>query len=117
MEKKYYSVDQKKLMQYFPLQKVIKGMFLIYENLLGLKFVKLENAEVTNGCMSTNHLKHCFQTWHEDVKLYQVNDKASGETMGFFFTDLHARDGKSRQEATGFLQPVILLSRTCTLWK
>ena len=50
----------------------------IYQDLLGLKFSKLEGVP----------------TWHEDVKVYQVHDKASDEVLGEFYLDLHPRDNK-----------------------
>jgi len=77
-EKKLYSVDHRKLKEYFPLDKVIAGTLDIYQCLLGLEFTKLEDGEV----------------WHNDVLMYQVDDKETQETLGYFFLDLHPREGK-----------------------
>jgi len=87
-EKNNYSVDKEKLREYFPLDTVTTGMLEIYQRLLGLKFTKLEGAQV----------------WHDDVSLYQVDDAASGETIGYFFLDLHPRDGKYGHAAMWDLQ-------------
>jgi thimet oligopeptidase len=90
VEKNNYSVDKEKLKEYFPLETVTSGMMEIYQRLLGLKFTKLEGGEV----------------WHDDVSQYQVDDKATGENIGYFYMDLHPRDGKYGHAAMWGLQPV-----------
>jgi len=57
---------------------VTAGLMDIYQRLLGLVFTRMENPEV----------------WHDDVEMYKVDDKDSGETIGYFFLDLYPRDGK-----------------------
>merc|ERR1712106_989751 len=89
VEKNNYSVDKEKLKEYFPLEKVTSGMMDIYQRLLGLKFTKLEGGEV----------------WHEDVSMYQVDDKSTGENIGYFYMDLHPRDGKYGHASMWDLQP------------
>merc|ERR1711892_72473 len=89
VEKENYSVDKEKLKEYFPLEKVTSGMLEIYQTLLGLKFTKLEGGEV----------------WHDDVSMHQVDDKATGENIGYFYMDLHPRDGKYGHAAMWDLQP------------
>lgn len=46
VEEQRYSVDQETLKQYFPLHKVTEGLFEIYQHLLGLDFVEIDNPEV-----------------------------------------------------------------------
>merc|ERR1719209_2067829 len=89
VKKKNYSVDKMKLKEYFPLDTVTSGMLAIYQRLLGLEFIKLDGGEV----------------WHDDVSLHQVNDKRTGENIGYFFMDLHPRDGKYGHAAMWDLQP------------
>jgi Zn-dependent oligopeptidase len=59
--KKNYKLDSEKIREYFPVEQVKEQTMEIYQDLLVLKFSKLEGAP----------------TWHEDVKVYQVQDKAS----------------------------------------
>ena len=44
--------------------------------------------------------------WHDDVLMYQVDDQKTGEIMGYFFLDLHPRDGKFGHAAMWDLQMV-----------
>ena len=43
--------------------------------------------------------------WHEEVSLHSVRDARSGLTLGYFFMDLHPRDGKYGHAAMWDLQP------------
>ncbi len=76
LKKTKYSVDTQQIKKYFPLNIVIEGMFEIYQNLLGVKFVKDEQGE----------------RWHDSVQRYIV--KSEGKTVGIFFMDLFSREGK-----------------------
>jgi len=89
VEEKLYAVDQNQLKEYFPIQTVTKGLLEIYQELLSLKFTEIENGEV----------------WHEDVRLFRVNDAQDNTMLGYFFLDLYPREGKYGHAAVFTLQP------------
>ena len=78
LKEKFYSIDEEKIKEYFPVDHVVKETMEIYQELLGLKFTLIPNV----------------QLWHEDASMYLVEDAANGETLGHFYLDLHPRDNK-----------------------
>ena len=82
-KKKYYQVDDDKIKEYFPTDKVISGMFEVFGKLFGVTFTKAD-----------------LPTWHPDVIVYQIKDKKTGELISDFYLDLFPRDGKYTHAAT-----------------
>jgi oligopeptidase A len=76
--KQKYAVDKEALRAYFPFQKVLEGMFNIYQNIFGLKFEKIVAP----------------YKWIDDLQLYLVTDSATGEPLGMFYLDMFPREGK-----------------------
>jgi oligopeptidase A len=76
--KQKYAVDKEALRAYFPFQKVLDGMFNIYQNIFGLKFEKIAVP----------------YKWIDDLQLYLVTDSATGEPLGMFYLDMFPREGK-----------------------
>jgi len=76
--KQKYAVDKEALRAYFPFQKVLDGMFNIYQNIFGLKFEKIVAP----------------YKWIDDLQLYLVTDSATGEPLGVFYLDMFPREGK-----------------------
>ncbi|WP_206617351.1 oligopeptidase A [Pseudomonas alkylphenolica] len=71
-----YSVSQETLRAYFPIDKVLSGLFAIVQRLYGIEIAELKG----------------FDTWHPDVRLFEI--KEHGQHVGRFFFDLYARANK-----------------------
>lgn len=78
-KKKNFEVDLNELKDFFPLEKVLQGMFQVMGKLFSLRF-----EEQTKG----------FPTWHKDVRLFVAKDAKSGTDFGAFYLDLFPRSGK-----------------------
>ncbi len=71
-----YSISQEILRAYFPIDKVLSGLFVIVERLYGIQITELKG----------------FDSWHPDVRLFEIRE--NGEHVGRFFFDLYARANK-----------------------
>lgn len=78
VKQRKFSLSQEAVRPYFPLPKVIAGLFDIVHRLFDVTIVDKSDS---------------VQRWHDDVRFYQVfNDK--NELIGGFYFDLYARQGK-----------------------
>jgi thimet oligopeptidase len=73
-----FGVDNFEVAKYFPLQLVLDGMFELTSEMFGITF-----REITD-----------FDTWHDDVKCYAIDEAATGEEIARFYLDLFPREGK-----------------------
>ena len=76
--KQKYAVDKEALRDFFPFQRVVDGMFNIYQSIFGLKFEKIDAP----------------YKWIDDLQLYMVTDSSTGEPLGMFYLDMFPREGK-----------------------
>jgi len=76
--KQKYAVDKEALRDFFPFQRVLEGMFNIYQSIFGLKFEKIAAP----------------YKWIDDLQFYMVTDAATGEPLGMFYLDMFPREGK-----------------------
>ncbi len=76
IKKRKHQIDMQVIKEYFPLDTVNRGMFDIYETLLGVKLA--EDVSLPK--------------WHPSVKAFRVN--RDGKTVAIFYMDLFPRDGK-----------------------
>lgn len=72
-----YAVSQEALRPWFPVQRVLSGLFAVVSRLFGLDIAKVDGVD----------------TWHQDVEVFRIND-AQGHLRGIFYLDLFARPGK-----------------------
>ena len=79
LKKEKYNVDAEQLRVYFPMQRVLDGMFAIYQRIFCLKFQRVEAP---------------YYKWVDDLQLWAVSDSRTGEPIGLFYLDLFPREGK-----------------------
>ncbi|WP_220815333.1 oligopeptidase A [Pseudomonas paralcaligenes] len=71
-----YSISQEEVRAWFPIDKVLSGLFAIVQKLYGIEIAELKD----------------FDTWHPDVRLFEIRE--NGQHVGRFFFDLYARANK-----------------------
>ena len=71
-----YSLSQEQVRAWFPIDKVLSGLFAIVQQLYGIEIHELKD----------------FDTWHPDVRLFEIRE--NGAHVGRFFFDLYARANK-----------------------
>lgn len=74
-----YDFDEELLRPYFPMDRVVAGLFELVRRIFGLKVVARGAGEV--------------ETWHHEVTFYDVSD-ARGRHVGSFYADWHPREAK-----------------------
>ena len=84
LQREKYAVDSRKVQEYFPMNRVVDGLFSITQSLYGLEY-----REITDTARSAGR-----PFWHPDVRLFEVWDKAKNELLGEFYIDLYPRDNK-----------------------
>lgn len=72
-----YAISDEELRPYFPEDKVVAGLFEVVHRLFGLNIKEVSTID----------------TWHKDVKFFEVFDK-NNELRGSFYFDLYARAKK-----------------------
>lgn len=77
MEKKLAKLDSEELRKYFPVSKVIEGLFKFCEDKFNVRFVEDKTKSL----------------WHDDVTFYNVYE--GDNHIGGIFFDLFKREGKS----------------------
>ena len=72
-----YSISDEQLRPYFPEQKAVSGMFSVVNKLFNITIKQREGVD----------------TWHPDVKFYDIFDQ-NNALRGSFYLDLYAREKK-----------------------
>ena len=75
-----YDLDSDEVKQYLQLNKLTEAMFFVAGELFNFKFTALEKGTVP--------------VFHEDVNVWEVEDKTTGEHIGLWYLDPYARQGK-----------------------
>jgi len=95
--KSEYDFDEEELRPYFPLDRVLKGMFELAEKVFDLRITPRETIFVPVGetCqVSTRPTQDGpVEVWHPQVKFYEVHNEKNVH-IGSFYADWHPRDSK-----------------------
>ncbi len=76
LKQERYSFSENELKQYFPLPKVLDGLFQVIQTLFGVKIAAAD-----------------LPVWHADVQSFSVSN-AQGNIVAYFYLDPYARPGK-----------------------
>ncbi len=79
LRRERYDFDEEQLRPYFPIDRVIDGLFRICERLFDLRIRAHEGSA---------------ETWHSEVKVYDCFDADGATLLGSFYTDWHPREPK-----------------------
>lgn len=80
VRKKKYDLDSDEVKQYLQLDKLTDAMFYVAGRLFNYNFTPLEKGKVP--------------VFHEDVNVWEVTDKTTGNHIGLWYLDPFAREGK-----------------------
>ncbi|KAJ2773282.1 metalloendopeptidase, partial [Coemansia nantahalensis] len=88
MERKH-KISDEVTKQYFPMREVTRGVLDIYQEMLGLRFVRVDSPPV----------------WHPDVEMYEVWEDTGDVFVGHFYLDLYPRENKYNHAAVWPIRP------------
>ena len=79
LRRQHYDFDEEELRPYFPMHRVVAGLFDLAGRVFGIRVVERPQGAV--------------ETWHPDVRYYDVFD-ARERHIGSFYADWHPRESK-----------------------
>ncbi len=75
-----HAFDEEALRPFFPLEKVVGGLFEVCRRVFGACAVEQPAGAA--------------EVWHPEVKFYELRDEATGRHLGSFYADWHPRESK-----------------------
>ena len=80
-KQRIYAYEPQQVREYFSYPKVKQGMFELARSLFDVEIVDWDKP-----------------TWHSSVSAHELRDR-NGKTLGYFYLDMHPRDGKYKHAA------------------
>ncbi|GAA5482626.1 M3 family metallopeptidase [Haloferula sargassicola] len=90
--KEQYDLDDEALRPYFPVDRVMSGMFELCSRLFGIRIEEREVSYFEPGQRPAD--SEAIEVWHPEVRFYDLHDATSGEHLGSFYADWHPRESK-----------------------
>lgn len=81
LREKLYDYTDEQLRPYFPLPRVLDGLFSLSERIFGIKISRSEDKSVPR--------------WHEDVEFFDIKDE-NGKMLAHFYLDPYSRPAEKR---------------------
>jgi thimet oligopeptidase len=78
LRKQKYNIDSEALRVYFPFDKVLQGMFAVYERIFGIEIREVDPPS----------------KYVDDLRLFAVVDKSTQQPLGLLYMDMFPRPGK-----------------------
>ncbi len=88
LRRERYDFDEEALRPYFPMNRVVAGMFELVGKIFGLRI--------------TERAAGAVEVWHPEVKFYELHDSRDRH-LGSFYADWHPREAKRGGAWMGYL--------------
>ncbi|MEM9226383.1 MAG: M3 family metallopeptidase, partial [Verrucomicrobiota bacterium] len=97
-----YDLDEEQLRPYFPIDKVLTGMFRLVETIFAVSIVQRPTVYINPETKQETHsnepqtqapFRPLVEVWHPDVKYYDLLDE-DGSHLGSFYADWYPRESK-----------------------
>ncbi|MCH7227824.1 M3 family metallopeptidase [Haloferula sp. A504] len=88
-----FNLDDEVLRPYFPVDRVMSGLFELCSRLFGIRIEERESVYYERGGRPDG-ADDRPEVWSEDVKFYDLRDGRSGDHLGSFYADWHPREEK-----------------------
>ena len=88
--KAHYDLDEEDLRPYFPIDRVIEGLFTLTGKVFGLRITEQEAVYHEHPVEGETRP----EVWHPEVKFYSLHRIADGTHLGSFYADWHPRESK-----------------------
>jgi oligopeptidase A len=92
--KEQFDLDDEVLRPYFPVGRVMSGMFELAGRLFGIRIEDRQGVFHPRGEGPAAPNGDEIEVWHPEVSFFDLHDSGSGEHLGSFYADWHPRESK-----------------------
>ncbi len=99
--KELYDFNDEDLRPYFPVEKVMDGLFGLASRLFGISIKPRDSIFHEPGSTGSNGAP---EVWDPDVTFYDLHDAETADHLGSFYADWHPRESKRNGAWMNFLE-------------